>query len=126
MLLFGDTARRIKPYKSLESSDLWFSMWGNFFKLTFLFMISPIILYAIVISLLGSLVDFIDPNADYFATILLIIIYLTGVHMTYKHVIWREKNIPHLLNTSIKIQNKANDERLRNNLMNSDNEELKK
>jgi len=32
-----------------------------------------------------------------FGDLLLLVLYFSGVYATYRHVRWREKNIPHLL-----------------------------
>ena len=96
-LLWGDTAIRIKATKTPENFDLWTSACGNSIKLFLFYIIGPLILFSVSTPLIfgeageGPILSTILP------LLLLALLYFLGVYITYKHVIWRKKNIPHLL-----------------------------
>jgi len=98
-----DTSRRIK----LSSPSFWdrFDLWNkavfNIWKIFILYIIAPIVLISILTS-------YIIDNAtsrlffsQFIVVALLVFIYLCGVYATYKHILWRERNIPHLLNRPV-------------------------
>ena len=94
-LLMGDTSRRIKVLR--ENIGLWNRACKNFFKLCILYIILPIFLLSGLTSLFLRMVGE-DPFAqDIIMSIVFLVIYLLGVYAAYKHVVWRDKNIPHLL-----------------------------
>jgi len=62
-------------------------------KLWFVYVIIPTVL-------IGGLLNFIFPeesSAGFVNTIWMLSTYFLGVYATYRHSVWREKNISHLM-----------------------------
>ena len=98
-LLWGDTSRRIKINKNntFDSISLWNRAVGNIAKLCGLYMFLPLLLFSIIANIFFRN---IPPESIFFPIIisfLLLLIYILGVIAAYKHILWRLKNITHLL-----------------------------
>lgn len=99
MLLWGDTARRIKVSRKNFIDD--FPLWGkaclNIAKISILYFILPLALYA---GITGHFFEHLvnEPiYSDVFEAINLVVLYLSNVYASHRHVVWRNKNISHLL-----------------------------
>jgi len=110
MLLWGDTARRVKVIRVRKDAaklvklakvdggfDLWNKACGNFFKVAILYIFGPIFLFLIVGELFFGRMEIGYSASEVINLTVLIIAYLGGVMATYKHAEWREKNISHLV-----------------------------
>jgi len=98
MLLWGDTARRIKFVREpfWDKYDIWQKACLHMFKLSILYLISPIVIYFILVSRILRHAPLIAP--EIIVLISLAVIYFSGVYVTYRHYMWRKANISHLLN----------------------------
>jgi hypothetical protein len=110
MLLTWDTSKRIhappfhNPFTLMRDSER--------FLLQIKSSLNVIVLWACLVML--PMVSFILYDAllsnkypqlsSMVGAVLFVSLYLLGVYATYKHVIWREKNISHLLNKSGDVQ----------------------
>ena len=98
--LCGDTSRRIKFFgRSFgDNFDLWNRATGHILKLFVLYIILPIILFGRIANFFAERAPEYSLMPEILMLILLLLLYLTCVYATYKHALWRELNIPHLLN----------------------------
>jgi len=104
ILLLCDTARRIKlSRKSFWGDfDLWLKACLNFMKITILYIIIPIIIYGILLNIVLRHTQFEQIAIDISVMLLLLLfVYLPSVYAVFQHVIWRRKNISHLLDKSL-------------------------
>ena len=101
-LLSGDTSRRIKFSKVsyVDNLELWGRAWWHIVKIFFTNIIAPILLFAYFVAPFVNEADENSMLPEVIMFILLIMLYLLGVHATYRHMIWWEKNISHLLSKS--------------------------
>jgi len=119
LILWGDTGRRIKAREFNQDFDLWMSACGNFFKLSLFYTIVPFILFSVLVRILGE--AFNDPIVSNITiSLFLIALYFLGVFITYRHSVWREENIYHLLDKKTKIQDEVNND------CTQDNQNIKK
>jgi len=98
--LCSDTSRRIKFSGASIGDNFALSNKASVhsLKLIVLYIILPIVLYGSMANILISRFPGYPLLPEIVVTILLLLIYLMGVYATYKHIHWREANIPHLLN----------------------------
>lgn len=98
-ILWGDTSRRIKFFRSdfNDTSGLWGKACANSFKLILISLILPIFLF-------GVLGNFVLPEMEYDSifmeivmTIFFFVLYFLGVYAAYRHHVWRQENISHLI-----------------------------
>ena len=99
VILWGDTARRIKVMKGgyWDNFDLWLRACGMSFKLWVLHLFVPL---AVLASLANYLLRDVPEESlvpEIVMLMILLVIYFLNVYSTYKLVLWRNKNIPHLL-----------------------------
>lgn len=80
---------------SYSKANLWVRALGHMFILSICFIMIPMILLSISI----NLIDKFNPSlASIINVIETGILYLLGVYITYKHVIWRKTNLSQLQN----------------------------
>lgn len=106
MILMGDTSMRIKvPSMSdneyLDSLGLWGKACGNFFVLVIPSIFVPLALTYVFARIFFP--DVAEGSIEYelVAGVRLLFMYIAGVYATYRHSVWREKNISHLLEKKI-------------------------
>ena len=105
IILSGDTAVRVKFMKGYwENFDLWIRACGFLSKLWFLYLFIPSGVLTFLSGYILSLADYFIPSAsqhpltqEILDSLVFLVIYLLNVYSTYKLVLWRNKNIPHLL-----------------------------
>ena len=98
-ILMIDTSRRIKFTKknSYDNFVLWNRACLNFFKLVPLCVfIPPIVAHLFSLFFLPETMEE-SIKHEIVDWISILFFYLMGVYATYKHSIWREENISHLL-----------------------------
>ena len=111
MFIAGDTSRRIKMKR--DNFDLWIRACLHMWKLMILYIIIPIPIGSFLVGIILDNVEFVNTLGDYAGSyIMLIILYFLFVIATYRHVVWRRKNIPHLLggnrrNKTMRVSNGA-------------------
>ena len=103
ILLWGDSSRRImfgKPYYNINDGhkiNLGARFWGN----TFILWVGHLMILLPIFAMLMSRINRAAPSLSLITEwTTFILAYLLGVYITYKHAIWREKNIPHYLRPS--------------------------
>ena len=101
--LWCDTGRRIKFHKADfdEKFILWGRACGDFFKITIL-TLGIIGLFVWIFDVFFPIPELAERTLvhELAAMIQLLVAYFFGVYATYKHHIWRQENISHLLTTS--------------------------
>ena len=103
--LFLDTAIRVCFREKKDTTDImWLRALGNIMGLT-------IVVIALPMTLVGQLALLVESHFgrdSFFATavriILWISLYFLGVYATYRHELWRRKNIPYLLKSKQKTE----------------------
>ena len=99
--LWGDTAKRLTSLRRLKKEglwsamDLWYKALGNMFVLWIVFVMIPAGVFAAVAGFLLEIIGYVVWNV-----LALGYMYFAGVYITYKHHVWRQKNISHLLKKS--------------------------
>ena len=98
-LIWGDTARRIKVSgKSLwDNFELWVKACVNMFMICMIYVIVPIIVFALLVNNLFYDVLNYSFGPEILMSILLIAIYFLSVFAVCRHIAWRNTNISHLL-----------------------------
>ena len=96
-ILWLDTARRIIYARIVfgEGADLWNGALKNMFGLFILYVMAPTLLLSFLAHILFEFIpeDFI--LVERFTDLLMVIRYFGGVYITYKHAVWRKKNLFH-------------------------------
>lgn len=110
--LSGDTSRRIKlSNKNFgDNFDLWLKACGHILKLIVLYVFIPLFMLSTIADRLLRDVPSDSIIMDIAVSIILLIVYFLGVYATYKHVNWRNKNIPHLLTASVQEETSKNED----------------
>ena len=95
-LLWGDTAWRTKF--SRENIGIWTRACWNIFKLSMAYLIAPLLIFGLLIDIAimrrvpeGSLIY------EFGLGLVLVVVYFSGVYVTYRHLKWRKENMAHLL-----------------------------
>jgi len=103
--LWGDTSRRILMYehknkiKLGDDKEIWLNHFGySFFCLWIGHLLIPFIF-------LGVLYNVVERHVDEFIALIInclviIIAYFLGVYVMSKYIVWREKNISHILKST--------------------------
>ena len=96
--LWGGTSRRLalaKPYNPIkfighENMDIWLRACGNL-----LILLIPVIILG---ALSSFFVEWVRFQSDFWGTLVntiqIVLIYIYGVYASYRHFLWREKNLP--------------------------------
>ena len=96
MFLVCDTASR--TLFSAKNRDYWYQACRNIFKLAIIcFVLPPFLLGFFADRVLLRNVPNESIAYDITILIILFVMYLCGVYMAYRHVVWRIENISHLL-----------------------------
>jgi len=99
IFLWGNTASTIafvsKGELSILNDGKRLNLWLNALKDMFLSIISIIFIPIMILSVLLELINDLFTISDALTIkITYIVLYLLGVHLTYRHAQWREKNLP--------------------------------
>jgi len=98
--LLWDTSRRIK----LSAPSFWdrFDLWNravfNIWKIFIIYIIIPIIVFSVLVGYIFGDVAEYSVLSQAVGILIVVFVYLVGVYATHRHILWRERNIPHLLN----------------------------
>ena len=102
-LTFGNSAIRILWHERknkigvMDKESVWLKFLGNTLGLWLVFVMGVAFLLHPLLRLIASNFEAGSLFARVFGDLLLLVLYFSGVYATYRHVRWREKNIPHLL-----------------------------
>ena len=103
LLPFFDTSRRVLSHErknkisKLDKESVWFKLTGHLLGTWLVFVMLPAFLLGHLFYQIAGYFEAGSLLAGIFGNLLWAVLYFAGVYATYRHVLWREKNIPHLL-----------------------------